>query len=480
MNLKNNKGITLITLGIAVVIIMTITVALVYNTSNQISVLKINHLYNDIDIIKQKVDSYFLKYGELPILCDYITQASGGKTKFVELLDNNALAKKAALSYEIKVNPNDGEDYYVIDLERLENITVNYGYDDEYQTLKENKQINASNVEDKIYVINGLTHEVYYPHGIFDDGIMYYAYKLDTNKLNLGLNTINLGDYVDYTYDDAANYDLPTIYSGYTEDQSIAQTKNLKWQVFKIYDDGSIDILADTNSTSTQTVSLRDAVGYNNAVFLINDICKKHYSNTALGIEARSIKIEDIEEHFTETGWARARANQYKGYVIGDTITVENRRYPAIYEREIGAGVDRDEPLTAGIERSDSVYTSPTTEGSKIASTKLVTTHTGYYGFGPKEEDMDNSAIRKMLFNNEKIYFLASREVHLLDVSAAADFGISRVNTAGITLKFVYNTGNNVDTNASTLRPIVHIDSSSIAINVREGTQENPHKILKK
>ena len=54
---------------------------------------------------------------------------------------------------------------------------LNYGYDKdgEYFTLKNNKVV-SSNTETEIYVINTKTHQIYFPHGIFADKIMYYTF----------------------------------------------------------------------------------------------------------------------------------------------------------------------------------------------------------------------------------------------------------------------------------------------------------------
>ena len=79
---------------------------------------------------------------------------------------------------DLYVNPNDGDEYIVIDLEKLDGITLHYGYDKdgEYFTLKNNKSVNQNAIEDEIYVINTKTHQIYFPHGIFVDNVMYYTF----------------------------------------------------------------------------------------------------------------------------------------------------------------------------------------------------------------------------------------------------------------------------------------------------------------
>lgn len=170
MNIRNNKGVNLISLIITVIMLLTITGAIMFNTKNHILMRKINSLNTDIELLNSKIDEYYLKYGELPELCSYVAS----KTQFSDIINSKANAKSATLNEEI--NPDDGDEYVVIDLERLGGITLKNGYENttsnrEYFTIKENQAVTN---QDKIYVINKKTHQIYFPHGLFADGIMYY------------------------------------------------------------------------------------------------------------------------------------------------------------------------------------------------------------------------------------------------------------------------------------------------------------------
>lgn len=76
MNYRNNKGVTLISLGVTVIIILVITGAIIFNTKNQLMMREIQDLTTDIELLDSKVDEYYLKYGELPKLCEYIHTSS--------------------------------------------------------------------------------------------------------------------------------------------------------------------------------------------------------------------------------------------------------------------------------------------------------------------------------------------------------------------------------------------------------------------
>ncbi len=63
MKLEDNRGITLISLAIATLVIIVISGAIIFNTRNQISLRDINYLYEDIQAINGRVDDYYVAYG---------------------------------------------------------------------------------------------------------------------------------------------------------------------------------------------------------------------------------------------------------------------------------------------------------------------------------------------------------------------------------------------------------------------------------
>lgn len=176
MNLKSNKGVTLIALTVTIIILLIITGAIISNVQDQINIQKLDQLNVDIELLNANVDDYYLTYGELPILCDYLH-----KEAFVDEIYKFADTRHATLNND--PNPNDGDNYAVIDVEKLGGITLHYGYEKggttgDYNLLKTNRKISEdpNHVEDEIYVINTTTHQIYFPHGIVVDNIMYYTF----------------------------------------------------------------------------------------------------------------------------------------------------------------------------------------------------------------------------------------------------------------------------------------------------------------
>ena len=148
---------------------------------------------------------------------------------------------------------------------------------------------------------------------------------------------IKIGDSVNYTYDPAGSYSLSSTYSGYSSNQTIAQTTGVTWKVLNVdKENDTVDIIS-TNPTSS-TVTFANILGYNNGPYLMNEICKAQYSNKTLGVEARSINLLDMEKHLTPTGITNR--NAYTDAVkYGTTKTyTSNTKYPSLYANQKGAG----------------------------------------------------------------------------------------------------------------------------------------------
>ena len=152
-------------------------------------------------------------------------------------------------------------------------------------------------------------------------------------------------------------------------------------------------------------VYFEESTGYNNGVYLLNDICKTRYGNASLGATARSLNIEDIESRMNSNGIAARNANkgynnQSIQYGTTKTFTGSNAEYPAIYAQEKYSGVDVSD-VTAGSQviagsvdttaqskmnpngksGSDDIYTTlpETSETTGPSKTNLTCTQTYYY-----------------------------------------------------------------------------------------------------
>lgn len=142
--IKKDKGVTLVALVITIALMMIISSAVVYNSYKSFEVNHMKKMLNDLELLEDKVSNYYLKYKALPVL-----------------------AKYSIPSFER--NSGDNDEYYIIDLEAMEGIALNYGKDFK----------NASSSND-IYIINELTHTIYYVKGIEMDGVRYHYKNVTT------------------------------------------------------------------------------------------------------------------------------------------------------------------------------------------------------------------------------------------------------------------------------------------------------------
>lgn len=139
--MKQEKGISMVSLVITIIILLILTNVMIYNARDNIYIKSLANLYNDIEILNSKVSEYYERNGKIPANIEYVNINS--------------------LSNIISKN-NDIGKFYVIDLETMKGITLNYGKD--YDNIKNDIE-NINNYED-IYIINENSHNIFYVKGV--------------------------------------------------------------------------------------------------------------------------------------------------------------------------------------------------------------------------------------------------------------------------------------------------------------------------
>ena len=288
--------------------------------------------------------------------------------------------------------------------------------------------------------------------------------ELTTNRTGL-----KVGDYIAYTPDTAGNYTKITTATGGNSDQSIPQDTTLKWRVMSINNDWSVDIVSDEPISSP--VSFRGAIGYNNGVLLLNDLCKSQYSNSTLGVTARSIDYVDIENKFNNTGIAARNNYTYYGTKYGSTKTYSsNYSYaPDIYDR---VGNDT-------IDESIDYYGNPTTKTYAQKGT-LTVKQTLYHCSNIPTNYFNDSAFYGLIFGDgNRSYWLASRYANCRETHA--EFGLRAVRIGGLSGLDVF--GSNKSSGGETgitpvcgIRPVVTL-GPNIKIYSGGGTADSPKAI---
>ena len=257
--------------------------------------------------------------------------------------------------------------------------------------------------------------------------------------------TIKIGDYVAYTPTGAGSYTVNGTYSG-TGSNQVINKENLNWRVLDKTEDGKVRLIS-ANPTTAE-VTLKGANGYNNLVYLLDELCNTLYKGT--NATAKDLKIEDIQNKMNLSVW---NYNNFSGYGV-TTGSPKNKNYPLIFAQEIGQTVNGREG-SLGLSEQTSVLTGTGIAGSwKVRMT---------YWF---KDNMTTSnyvnPIYYELFHTTGNYFLSSRAITFND--SIACFCFRSVGTI-VTFGFLYES-NNVERNPkSHLRPVV-----SLAPNVRIDT----------
>ena len=324
-------------------------------------------------------------------------------------------------------------------------------------------------------------------------------YKVNTSAL--------IGKIVDYKPDTpSTGYDLSTAKSGYYDAQTIDGTYDpTTWKIMEVDENGNITKLFGVPSSSQSLVYFQGAKGYNNGVYLLNDICKSRYGNASLGAIARSLNIEDIESRMNSNGIAKRNAYKSGTVQYGTTrkYTGNDTNYPALYEQEKYAGVKRnvDNTLTEvsdvengtqvitgsvdlaaqakmnpnGKTQSEDVYTVPTKDYSRTASTTLTCTQTFYF-ISSSSSDFDDSNFYNMIFGTGTGFWLASRYVDCNSNFSDAFFGLRNAGSGlGGSYMFVYS---GIYVVSNRLAPVVSL-GSGIQVKSGSGTESDPYVIGK-
>ncbi len=272
---------------------------------------------------------------------------------------------------------------------------------------------------------------------------------------------LKVGNYVDYekyvtesqdkTTEISELYDELTQYSGYKgkkygTEYPIEKENTLKWQILDIKD-GKLRLISAKPTTSQ--IYLKGYNGYNNAVYLIDKVCRTLYS-TKKGT-AQNLKIEDIQ-NLMETNKANGGWD-YKNYTntnvdtgkyggASDDYIGENSYYPIIFEKEKTGWVNgiKGTELNLSeqeypINQSEKMPASPTEE-NKI---KVIQT---YWDKAMSEKNWINPIYQNIFIqdsstgSNFNTYWLSSRCVYA--TSTYARFDVRYIDSGKVATSYLY------------------------------------------
>ena len=311
------------------------------------------------------------------------------------------------------------------------------------------------------------------------------------------VKTPQVGEIVDYKPNPpSTGYDLSTAKSGYSSAQTIDGTYDpTTWKIMEVDESGNVTKLLGIGSKS---VYFQGSTGYNNGVYLLNDICKSRYGNASLGATARSLNIEDIESRMNSKGIAARNAYKSGTTQYGTTrkYTGSNTKYPAIYAQEKYSGInvsdvaDGTQVITGSVDataqakmnpsgktQSEDVYTAITQDTSKTDATTLTCTQT-FGGGSQLSSYYDDANFYNMIFGTETGFWLASRYVDCYSDNSRANFALCGVGYSSLSGNSMFRSDGSNNYSSICLAPVVSL-GSGVQIKSGEGTTEKPYVIGK-
>ena len=108
--MKNNKGVTLITLAITIAVLMILTFNITVNMGAYTEQKTKANFETDVQRLREEINQYYARVKDIPVINKYTN------TSMLEGIKNI----------------NDNDEYYVIDMKQLD-VKLNYGAD--YSTI---------------------------------------------------------------------------------------------------------------------------------------------------------------------------------------------------------------------------------------------------------------------------------------------------------------------------------------------------------
>ena len=252
---------------------------------------------------------------------------------------------------------------------------------------------------------------------------------------------IKIGDYVAYTPTGEASYTVDGTYSG-TGTEQVINKESLNWRVLDITDDGKVRLIS-ANPTKAE-VELKGANGYNNAVYLLDELCNTLYKGE--NATAKSLKIEDIQNKMDLSVWNYNNDAHY-----GSTLDPIYKEYPLIFAQEMGQTVNG---------RSGSLDLSEQTSAMTGKGTASSWTVRYTYWYNSMGASNYVSPVYHELFHAAATgtYWLSSRCVYAGSVNAV--FNVRYVSSSDVNAWDLFGSHGFEGSGTYRVRPVVYLESN--------------------
>ena len=303
MNKKSSKGISLISLIITIIVIIILAAIVIFSGMGTPEKAQLSAVISDIDNVQTAVDqAYYGLYTEKSVAGEVWT-----KSQFYEAVATGETDRKNLTGTGIV--PISKDAMVKMSLPNYEGRKWGVAVED----IDENTQVGSV---------------VLYPG--FETNGKIYSTLLDTQndgrteQIAEGIKSevikiadmVKVGDYVEYV-PDASTYTTDTNNTGYDTTQTLS-TEQKEWRVLYVNSETK-EVLITTNGTVNDGTHLKGIKGYFRGPAELNNICKALYSNSTLGITARSMTLEDLNKacnYYTPY----QQISRYAYYPIGTTF----------------------------------------------------------------------------------------------------------------------------------------------------------------
>ena len=295
---------------------------------------------------------------------------------------------------------------------------------------------------------------------------------------------LKVGDFVNYTLNTPTaeelaqlNSDIST-YSGATDNTTkTVAGSTLLCRVLEMDANGNPTKLISANGVNT--LKLSAANGYNNAVFLINEMCETLYSGNQG--TTKSLTIEDLENSCFDS----ATLTTAKGSDYGNKFryTGSMSRYPLLATKEKRMGIDTTTETVEGntfniLNTLDTALDLSEQERSDLESrggattnaTNGITVTKTFYQFNAGESNYKNATLNNLIHNspsassnttNITTYWLASRCV--ITASSGCDFKVRFADSSTVRAKTLFYSSGNTSGEIKSVRPVIILNSGTQA-----------------
>lgn len=265
---------------------------------------------------------------------------------------------------------------------------------------------------------------------------------------------LQIGDYVNYSTN-TTSFNIEDILpdsKSTVQPQTFSTEEDMKWRVLKKVDENTLLLISD--KPTTVQFDLGGIEGYNFGVNILDETCRKLYSNKGYYCAARNIKLSDIEKMLKEETLKELKETPNSENVsYGEKIEyTENIYYPSLFEYEMYGEID-NENMEDGINNEEYMIVN---DRIGKANTSLKIIQTGYNTRELTKEDFKNEISYELLFCKENKnfntnFFVSTRTITADSIGDEkyAAFGIGLVITR---LKQIHGESNYYESRTSSYK----------------------------